>query len=255
MIHSVLRHIFVLLLLMPFCAAADNTSAEINAIKRAAEGYLYAESTMPTEDEARSNADNLLVSNINSFMEEFGSDAKFSPAMAAKFQYMKMKRGDNIRVFAFIAKGDLGLDLSSKKEDVPEETTGETASESAESTPESTGQEPASEPAVATAAPAPVAETGPDRSQRQVLDDLLGCKDLKAAMKLLGMFEAMHKVKKYGTITDVPSGNDHYWIVGTAGYNIDCIITNGESPADYKTGQPRNANDIKGVPMLWFTLR
>lgn len=255
MIHRVLRHICVLFLLLPFGAAADNTSAEINAIKRAAEGYLYAESTMPTEDEARSNADNLLVSNINSFMEEFGSDAKFSPAMAAKFQYMKMKRGDNIRVFAFIAKGDLGLDFTSKKEESPEETAGETASETAESTPESTGQTPANEPAVAAAVSAPVVGAGPDSAQRQVLDDLLGCKDLKAAMKLLGMFEAMHKVKKYGTINDVPSGNDHYWIVGTAGYNIDCIITNGASPADYKTRQPRNANDIKGVPMLWFTLR
>lgn len=238
---TVRRHILTILLLLPFAATADNTSAEINAIKRAAEGYIYAESTMPTEDEARSNADNLLVSTINSFFDELANGGQFTPGMAAKFQYMKMKRGDNIRVFAFIAKGDLGIETSSKKDPEPAGETAETASAPAQ-------------PAAETPAAAP--ETAAlDSNRRQVLDDLLGCKDLKAAMKLLGMFEAMHKVKKYGTINDVPSGTEHFWLVGTAGYNIDCVITDGPNPCDYRTGEPRNAADIKGVPMLWFTLR
>ena len=232
-------------------ARADNTSAEINAIKRASGEYIYAESTMPEESEARHNADNLLISNINSYFEETSPSEKFTPALARSFKYMKMKRGGGIRVFAYISKADLGGKAVTETpaigpvENPVEEAPSPSGPETTAPTQQSPAEEPLSKPAVVELSSA----------QRGVVDDLLSAKDMQTAMKLLSMFEAMRKIKRYGTVNDAPSDTTPFWLIGTADFNIDTIISGGESTINMKTGQPDNANSHKGVPMLWFILK
>lgn len=230
------------LLTISFTGYADNTAKEMNEIKRASDKYFYAESTMPTEKEARSNADNLLISTINSCFEEAGSEQGFTPDMAKSFKYMKMKRGSDIRVLAYILKSETGVDKISapapRKDDEPV---------------------PPAEPSPAPVKPgtqtSPAAQGKfiPTAAQEETISDLLAADDMQSAMKLLAMFQAMHKVKRYGTVKDAPKGYNPFWLIGTQEFKIGTIITGEESPIDILTGSPARAEDHKGVPMLWFT--
>jgi len=242
--------LFIFSILASLChltAAADNTSAEINSIKRASGEYIYAESTMPTEDEARHNADNLLISNINSYFEQNSPEEQFTPALVRCFKYMKMKRSGGIRVFAYISKADLG------GKPVTTTVPVEPVTEPEETTPAAQEQAQAPQPAPADEPRAASVDLTP--AQRSVVDDLLSSKDMQSAMKLLTMFEAMRKIKGFGTVNDVPADEVPFWLIGTGNFGIDTVISGGDVTVDLRTGQSDSAARHKGVPMLWFLLK
>lgn len=211
---------------------ADNTSGEINTIKRDAANYIYAESTMPTESEARSNADNLLITNITAYLEETQSDIQFSPIMAREFKYMKMMRGNDVRVFAYIAKSSLS---SEAPESVAEVKNGDNESEEAVDDPQATANRLTSD-------------------QQQVINNLLRCNDMQRALKLLALFQSSQLIKDYGTRSSLPRDTAPYWIITDSGNQISTIISPEPDATDMKTGDKILDNSAINEAGYWFLM-
>ncbi len=249
------RYIVTFLIIVSALAAkADDVAQQINDIKRDAENYIFAESTVKSEEEARANADGLLVSYITDYLEETAPGTQFNPGIAAKFKYLTMKRGSGMRVFAYISKSELsagsttGKQVKSRREKEEEEIS--------RSTPATTAT-PKPKPATTAETPKPaaaVSNTNLTPAQQDVINDLMGAKDMESAMKLLSMYQVMRKVKKYGTLNDVGNKEECFWIIGDTNFNVSTVLGPGVSRTNFSTGLTDNLDNHKGVPVLWFKL-
>lgn len=85
---------------------------QINKIKRS-KSYLSAEATMTTEEEARTVAMELLVGEINDWVETKGKAGEVKQIVLqdinSNTQQMDMKRGTKSRVFVYVKKKDIVL--------------------------------------------------------------------------------------------------------------------------------------------------
>lgn len=232
-----------------FPVSAEDVGQQINAIKRASETYIYAQSTMAEESEAKLNADNLLISKINDFLESEAPGKSFYPTMVKHFKYLKMKRTGGIRVFVYISKSDVtgsGSHASVAAQPSARRTESDTQERRAERNQvEKKGGTGSGGSCSVNLSPA----------QREVITDLLNAKTMESAMKLLAMFQSMRKIKRYGTLNDKPSFSDAFWIIGDAQFNVGTVLSDGSSKTDLKTGSPDNIDNYHGVPMLWFTFK
>lgn len=107
---------FILLGSFGLLAMAQQTEAEIkaqiNKIKRS-KSYLSAEATMKTEEDARAIALELLVGEINDWVESKGKKDEVQQIVLqdinSNTQQMDMKRGSQSRVFVYVKKKDIVL--------------------------------------------------------------------------------------------------------------------------------------------------
>lgn len=253
---------YIVLLIIAFHAIAsyaDNVAQQINDIKRDAENYIFAESTVKSEDEARHNADGLLISYINDYLEEAAPGTKFSPAMAAKFQYLTMKRGSGIRVFAYINKSELTggqppkTVKTQREKDEAETQQISTHSTSSVSTPLQQGShsiKPQGTPHVKQVD----GDYALTSSQQDLIKDLMEARDMESAMKLLAMFKVMRKIKDYGTLNNVVDKSECFWIIGDSDFKVNTVLSPGTSRTNFATGSTDNLENHKGVPVLWFKM-
>lgn len=253
---------YTVLLIIAFLAIvsyADNVAQQINDIKRDAENYIFAESTVKSEDEARHNADGLLVSYINDYLEETAPGTKFSPAMAAKFQYLTMKRGSGIRVFAYINKSVLtGGQPQKTVKTQREKDEAEMQHTSYHSTSTVSTPVPQSSSLIKQQGNTSVEQIEGSyaltSSQQDVIKDLIEARDMESAMKLLAMFKVMRKVKDYGTLNNVTNKNECFWIIGDSDFKVNTILSPGMSRTNFATGSTDNLENHRGVPVLWFKM-
>lgn len=248
------RYIVALIIAVTALAAkADNVAQQINEIKRDAENYIFAESTVKSEDEARANADGLLVSYITDYLEETAPGTQFNPGIAAKFKYLTMKRGSGMRVFAYISKSELsagsttGKQVKSRREKEEDEIS--------RSTPTVTPKPKHSTTAETKKPELVVGNANLTQSQQDMIEDLMGAKDMESAMKLLAMYQVMRKVKEYGTLNDVENKEECFWIIGDTNFNVSTVLSPGVSRTNFSTGLTDNLENHRGVPVLWFKIK
>lgn len=100
----------VLMLLFAEVVPAQTTSKEINNIKRN-QIYIYAESTMATEAEARDVANELLMKQIEEYISSkrklTNADNVIIKNISTKSESMTMMRGTMYRVFVYVKKSDI----------------------------------------------------------------------------------------------------------------------------------------------------
>lgn len=100
----------VLMLLFAEVVPAQTTSKEINNIKRN-QIYIYAESTMATEAEARDVAKELLMKQIEEYISSkrklTNADNVLIKNISTKSESMTMMRGTMYRVFVYVKKSDI----------------------------------------------------------------------------------------------------------------------------------------------------
>ena len=99
-----------LMLLFTGAISAQTTSKEINNIKRN-QMYLYSESTMATEAEARDVANELLMKQIEEYIATkrklTNADNVLIKNISTKSESMTMMRGTMYRVFVYVKKSDI----------------------------------------------------------------------------------------------------------------------------------------------------
>lgn len=120
--------VFGLSISFPALAQEGNsTVSQINEIKKAGE-YVYAEATMPEQEQAKDGAMALLQAGIESWLKS--SDLSQGTFDLSLFDYhvkvINAKRGNQHRVFVYISKSDLtgvkenkNVPISTKKEHKP----------------------------------------------------------------------------------------------------------------------------------------
>lgn len=106
-----LRLIIALLLItagIGSVSAQKTEAKQINMIKLDGR-YLYGEATMPTEAEAKEAADITLINYINDKLKEHHIDRRLGLDGLEQTQYITVKRGANIRVFAYVECSVYGI--------------------------------------------------------------------------------------------------------------------------------------------------
>lgn len=239
-----------IIILSTLIAKADNVAQQINDIKRDAEKYLFAESTVKSEDEARANADGLLVSYITDYLEETAPGTQFNPGIASKFKYLTMKRGSGTRVFAYISKLELSQgsmttgNVKSRREREEDEISCPMPSNNLKSV--NSAKKQNTTPIIG--------DYNLTSAQQDIIKDIMGANDMESAMKLLSMYQVMRKIKKYGTLNDVENKEECFWVIGDTNFKVSTILSPGATRKNLGTGLTDNLENHRGVPVLWFKM-
>ncbi|WP_294606204.1 hypothetical protein [uncultured Bacteroides sp.] len=226
-------------------AQSSGITKQINDIKRNGK-YFYAESTMETEEEAREAATLMLANYINDYINDnnLPPENKVTEHSLTKVQYIKGKRGTNMRVFAYVNKADYvpfesGETFESKVEPivVPE------LAESELATPEVSSSD-VSMPLLV-------------EWQQEALDDLLKKTNLQEAINALNRMKVDYKVKRFGTYNECKNIAECFWIIleNDADKSLVTILGPGTSERiNFRTHQYDSLDNYfgKGKGAVWF---
>lgn len=246
---SVFLLVFVLVGALSVSAQDDAVRRAINEIKRSP-NYFYAESTMPSEEEATDAANVLLANFINDYVKDngiSGVDRVTSDSLEGVL-YKSMKRGDNIRVFAYVHRcvylpnyqepemdAAVGLDDYNDRSDVADDSSAATA------------------PLTQAAQSADTEALTPLR--RQAIDELLKKGDLVSAVKHLSKLKSENIVKRYGTMRDCRNAAASNWIIAESNpeMTVTAILGPGaDSRMNYVNGSDDTLGNYSGYNAVWF---
>ena len=255
----------VLLTIVCNFAMAQSTSQEINAIKRDT-SFIYAESTMSSEDEARTVATELLVKQAMEYASVMNmhdkTESTLKKTIASHIQSMSMMRGELHRVFVYVSKSAIDGDGSSTI--APPATRVTIDSEMITKEHEPPVSQPEAEPILTQTTTTKVVDSPQMEVQRDMTADmpiwkreailaLLQCDGLAALQGRLARLKAEHKVKRYGTPANCPAREKAFWIILDDSGKVVTILGPGEDERyDYNTNRPSSLNEYKGYNAVWF---
>lgn len=254
---SIILAVLSLLSATAVMAQDDETRRAINEIKRSP-NYFYAESTLPTPDEATEAANVLLANFINDYVKENNIQGveRVTSDNLEGVQYKSMKRGDNTRMFAYVHRSvyipnyqepDMDIALEEQMPDEPEDLS-DSSTGSQEQEPETVS--PRREKTVrasGTGALTPV--------QQQAINELIGKNDLQSAVKHLAKLRSENIVKRYGTMRDCRNAAGSNWIIAESNpaMTLTAILGPGtESRPNYMTGGDDSLGNYSGYNAVWF---
>ncbi|RGN35204.1 hypothetical protein DXB65_11235 [Bacteroides oleiciplenus] len=266
-IESMKQRILMLLLgcflVMGALAQNSGITKQINDIKRDGR-YFYAESTMETEEEAREAATLMLTNYINDYINDkkLPPESKVTEQGLTKAQYIKGKRGTNMRVFVYVNKADY----------VPFEPVGEAAPLESKVEPIA-APEPVetSEPVATPAVSEPVvtestvaSESSSDASipllvewQQEAVNEMLTKPNLQGVISVLNRMKVDYKVKRFGTYNECKNIAECFWVIleNDADKSLVTILGPGTSDrVNFRTRQYDSLDNYfgKGKGAVWF---
>ena len=222
-IESMKQRILMLLLgcfsVMGALAQNSGITKQINDIKRDGR-YFYAESTMETEEEAREAATLMLTNYINDYINDkkLPPESKVTEQSLTKAQYIKGKRGTNMRVFVYVNKADY----------VPFESVGEAAPLESKVEPIAAPEpvetsEPVATPAVSESVVTEstvASESSSDASipllvewQQEAVNEMLTKPNLQGVISVLNRMKVDYKVKRFGTYNECKNVAECFWVI------------------------------------------
>lgn len=268
---------FILLGSFGLLAMAQQTEAEIkaqiNKIKRS-KSYLSAEATMKTEEEAKAVALELLVGEINDWVESKGKKDEVQQIVLqdinSNTQQMDMKRGSQSRVFVYVKKKDIvliygeGQLVLNDEELQPLSAIASQGSNAAQETPAAT-EEPATQtpvaeeqPAAEEAAPAPDEQPAAEPAAPQ--EELSPLQRIQQAQTMTAMKSVFAKLKGEGRITygaykgGELKENCYLLFYDRAG-NIKAVVKkSGDTMTDTQNGAAVTLTSFSGMGAYWFVL-
>lgn len=268
---------FILLGSFGLLAMAQQTEAEIkaqiNKIKRS-KSYLSAEATMKTEEEAKAVALELLVGEINDWVESKGKKDEVQQIVLqdinSNTQQMDMKRGSQSRVFVYVKKKDIvliygeGQLVLNDEELQPLSAIASQGSNAAQETPAAT-EEPATQtpvaeeqPAAEEAAPAPEEQPATEPAAPQ--EELSPLQRIQQAQTMTAMKSVFAKLKGEGRITygaykgGELKENCYLLFYDRAG-NIKAVVKkSGDTMTDTQNGAAVTLTSFSGMGAYWFVL-
>lgn len=266
---------FLLLITASGALYAQKTEAkQINIIKLDGR-YLYGEATMPTEAEAKEAADITLINYINDKLKEHHIDRRLGLDGLEQTQYITVKKGNNIRVFAYVESSVYGIPASAtqaaaQSAPAPENRPAPTAKAPEKSPAESRPAQSAPRSPQRASAPAPAAsparQSVPTRKiaessmlsawQNEAIEDLLNSANLNSAAQLLNEFRSAHKVLAFGSPKECPDASKCFWIVFDNNLNTITVLSSGanDDRHNFKTGAPDGLGNYSGNTAVWFIL-
>ncbi len=285
-INVIMRHLLLLALLtVPAIAyAAGGTSKQINDIKRAGTCF-FAESTAPSKAEAKQAATQMLSYYINDYIKDNGlSHAPVSENSIPGIKYLDMKRGANIRVFAYVERATiLNGETPAPPAPEPEETPAPTAAPAPSPTPAPEhNHTPASQPQTAetTYEAAPVTyDTGDEninattsqsntnsdpvtRTYVTALEQLIAAGELQNALSVLNRLQAEYVVKRYGAYNSCRNKTWAFWMIyDKTGENLEGFLSPGSEGerlnivTDAENDDLNNYMGNKDKMAVWFEFR
>lgn len=228
-------------------ALAQNSgiTKQINDIKRNGK-YFYAESTMETEEEAREAATLMLANYINDYINDnnLPPESKVTEHSLTKVQYIKGKRGTNMRVFAYVNKADyVPLESDALFESKVEPIVVPELAESESATSEASSSD-VSMPLLV-------------EWQQEALDDMLKKSNLQEVINSLNRMKVDYKVKRFGTYNECKNIAECFWIIleNDADKSLVTILGSGTSNRfNFRTRQYDSLDNYfgKGKGAVWF---
>lgn len=254
-------------------------SRQMNELKRSGD-YVYAESSAPSEADAKEACDALLKVEVSKYIASAipDSDGKIIKNIGEyNRKYLVEPRGDMTRVFGYIAKKDIGVEKSKGKR--------ESASQKKESSPETPKEEPATEVSVALpsedAVDEPVAEAPAQEAaiqqespagatsdlhtdglrlakwQIEMLRTLADAPSLMEAKKTLNRFKTHNRVKRLGDRNvSNPRLTDSFFLVYDENGNLAAFLAPSQNSGhlDMLTGETKSLGNFAGLQYLWFQI-
>lgn len=231
--------------------AQESDAKRINKIKRDSK-YLYAESTMPTEEEARQGAEETLGIYIDEYVENqkdlAGAGRILIKDLQSKIDYIEMKRGTLVRAFAYVKKSDIvpadnivvidGPAVTHNEEE-PLETT-----EQQPDTQQQSDMQPASYMAVAYL----------PQWQQELIGELLEKNSIVEARTHLNRLKAEYKVRRLGPATSAKNASALYWVVQPASGGLIVLGPGTEQRVNFRTMQADRLENYSGCDALWFEM-
>jgi len=233
-------------------AQDDETRRAINEIKRSP-NYFYAESTLPSEEEATEAANVLLANFINDYIKDNGITGveRVTSETLEGVQYKSMKRGDNTRMFAYVHRSvyvpnyqEPDMDISGM---VSDDIESDDDSGSASATVRDNSQPSRSVQSVGTGDLTPL--------RRQAIDELLSKSGLAEAVKHLAKLRSENIVKRYGTMRDCRNAAGSNWIIAESNpeMTVTAILGPGtDSRQNYANGSEDSLGNYSGYNAVWF---
>ncbi len=248
---SILLLAFMLAGALSAMAQDDDTRRAINEIKRSP-NYFYAESTLPSETEATEAANVLLANFINDYVKDNGISGvdRVTSESLEGVQYKSMKRGDNIRVFAYVHRSVYVPNYQEPEMDAAIggiDSDDSAGSDVAEESSADTAPVPRTVQSVGTGALTPL--------RRQAIDELLGKGDLASAVKHLAKLKSENIVKRYGTMRDCRNAAASNWIIAESNpeMTVTAILGPGaDSRQNYANGSDDSLGNYSGYNAVWF---
>lgn len=256
---------------------AQKTEAkQINMIKLDGR-YLYGEATMPTEAEAKEAADITLINYINDKLKEHHIDRRLGLDGLEQTQYITVKRGANIRVFAYVECSVYGIPSSSSQTAAVAEEPQKQPTPQSKPAPAKTASQPVAKPQPKKEAPTESKESTPQQQpvrqpastqrkiansselsawQNEAIEDLLNTKNLNEAAQLLNEFRGAHKILAFGSPKECRDASRCFWIVFDNNLNTITVLSNGDNDVrhNFKTGSSDGLGAYSGNTAVWFVL-
>lgn len=250
-------------------AVSQNSSItkQINDIKRDGR-YFYAESTMETEEEAREAATLMLANYINDYINDknLPPESKVTEHGLTKIEYIKGKRGTNMRVFAYVNKADYvpfesaeDAPLESKVEPIaaPEPAVTPESVTTPEVAPAVTADPIVAEPTVIPDSSSDVSMSLPVEWQQEALSEMLKKANLQEVISVLNRMKVDYKVKRFGTYNECKNIGECFWVIleDDADKSLVTILGPGTSDRiNFRTRQYDSLDNYfgKGKGAVWF---
>lgn len=91
--------------------------------------------------------------------------------------------------------------------------------------------------------------------QREVMEELLSCKDINTTMSKLQQMKDYFKVQRWGAGKSCPDAAKAYWIVFDANQSLVTILGPGtDKRMDFRTANSSSLNNYKNMNAIWFYL-
>lgn len=224
-----------------------STVSQINEIKKAG-GYVYAEATMPEQQQAKDGAMALLQANIESWLKSSNmSQRTFDPSL---FDYhvkvINAKRGNQYRVFVYISKSDLTSTKEEKNAPVP--TKEENISVAADI-----------EVVDLTDCIVVEANTSMDKSPSYQLNDveeeMVRIKRFDEIKSFVENLKAKDLLNRYGKYATLPkNGKFHMFIYSQSGEVVACLLKTDDEYYNLRKLTSDNIDNYKKCGSIWLEI-
>lgn len=250
--------IYVLFLLVAVALAAvaadgNSFSKQMNQIKRSKQ-YVYAESSAPSEEDAKAACEALLKIEITKYIASANSKSNEESRIVKdiseyKRDFLTQQKGDMVRVFGYVSKSS----IDGKELDQPD-SKGNTPDKAVEKAAAADGQ-PISTPS---ARPIQTGDVSLARWQADLLQSVVDKPNMMEAKKLLNRYKTQNRIKRLG---DSGASNmrpsDTYYLVFDAN-GVPCMLlapSAGNSRYDMLSGSIVDfLANTKGAQYIWFQI-
>lgn len=259
---------FVTLLLNVSVLAQVPMTKQINQIKRD-DNYLYAEATMADADEALTVAQELLMQQVQEYIQSQPELSKADNVLVkdigSNSESLSMMRGTMYRMFVYVDKRSIEVvnnavtikkvnevqPVGEKELAPPQKVEPEIANETPAKELSSEHEASVEETVEASTPNAPTMNL--PQWQVNTIASLANCSNINEALSKLKRLKAEYKIKNYGTPQQCRSISDSYWIVfGNDGSVTELLGPGVGNRVGFKTNTQATLDSYKGMDAIWF---